>query len=96
VIKYPLKDEAVLTEDDWLLQVCDFGLAISLDLGAVAKEMDIDQGTTVRKLKWILANGNEKKARNYRLALAPEEGERPHPLPDDLVLTESHARLVLC
>jgi len=96
VIKYPLKDEAVLTEDNWLLQVCDLGLAITLDLGAVAKEMDIDQGTTVRKLKWILANGNEKRARKYRLALVPLEEEKPLPLPDDLVLTETHGRLMLC
>jgi len=96
VIKYPLKDDAVLTEENWLLQVCDLGLAITLDLGGVDKEMDIDKGTAVRKLKWILANGNEKKARNYRLALVPKDGEKPQPLPDDLVLTESHSRLMLC
>jgi hypothetical protein len=96
VIKYPLKDDAVLTEENWLLQVCDLGLSITLDLGGVAKEMDIDKGTPVRKLKWILANGNEKKARNYRLALVPQDGEKPEPLPDDLVLTESHSRLMLC
>merc|ERR1719454_940688 len=33
VIKYPLKDSAALTVENWLLQVCDLGLAISLDLG---------------------------------------------------------------
>ena len=50
----------------------------------------------MRKLKWILANGNEKKARNYSLGLIPEAGEKTEPLPDDLVLTEAHARLLLC
>jgi len=96
VIKYPLKDDAVLTEENWLLQVCDLGLAISLDLGGVTKDMNIDKGTSVRKLKWILANGNEKKARNYNLALIPEAGGKTEPLQDDLVLTELHSRLLLC
>jgi hypothetical protein len=96
VIKYPLKDSAALTDENWLLQVCDLGLAISLDLGGVTKDMNIDKGTSVRKLKWILANGNEKKARNYNLALIPEAGEKTEPLLDDLVLTEAHARLLLC
>jgi len=96
VIKYPLKDSAVLTDENWLLQVCDLGLAISLDLGGVFKDMNIDKGTSVRKLKWILANGNEKKARIYSLALVPAAGGKTEPLPDDLELTEAHARLVLC
>jgi len=96
VIKYPLKDNAVLTDENWLLQVCDLGLAISLDLGGVTKDMNIDKGTSVRKLKWILANGNEKKARNYNLALIPEAGGKTEPLQDDLVLTELHSRLLLC
>jgi len=91
-----MSNGAVLTEEDWLLQVCDLGLAITLDLGGVAKEMNIDRGTSVSKLKWILASGNAKKARNYRLGLVAKKGEKAEPLPDDLVLTESHALLTLC